>query len=406
MTVQVILREWDEQEVELSLPAVTELRERHGAKFQVFPSWQTAGRYLVRPLGVAGSVSLPGCQLLIEPKVELDVAVHMLGEVLGAGGSLPTLGSGEADHHHTAVTAAVAAWFSRLTLPVVERHLRRRYQLHEADLVAVRGKIEVAPSIRTIFRTFPPQQRCSFDEFTADTLENRMLRAASVILSGRPGLTRGTSAELRRIDHALYDVHLTIPPRWERDRRVPDRAARDYEPPLALAEWVLERASPELGNPQTPRPFQTFLIEMHSIFESYVAARLSAALSTVGWRANAQVAERLDPSGALFETRPDILVTSPTGQRTILDTKYKAFDESFRPSESDVYQMITYCVTRGATTGYLVYPERHAGQVPRRYTIAGSGTTLWAWPIVLGHSVANLRSSVDALAAALVDAKT
>lgn len=388
------------------MPAVAELRERHGAKFQVLPSWQAVGRYVVRPLGVAGSVSLPGCQLLIEPKVELDVAVHMLGETLASGGALPSLGPGETVHRQTDLTAAVAAWFSRLTLPVVERRLRRRYQLHEADLVAVRGKIEVAPSIRTIFRTFPPQQHCSFDEFTADTLENRMLRAASVILSGRPGLTRSTAAELRRIDHALYDVQLTIPRRWEREKRVPDRAAREYEPSLALAEWVFERVSPELGSPQVPRPFQTFLIEMHSVFEDYVAARLRGALKSSGWHADTQVAERLDPSGTLFETKPDIVLTSPTGERIILDTKYKAFDEAYRPAEADVYQLITYCVTRGAPTGYLVYPERHAGQVPKRYTIAGSGTTLWAWPIVLGQGVANLRLSVDGLAAALTRPET
>lgn len=89
-------------------------------------------------------------------------------------------------------------------------------------------------------------------------------------------------------------------------------------------------------------------------------------------------------TGSLFDTKPDIIVTSPRGKLIILDTKYKPFDEAFRPAEADVDQLLTCCVTRGAAIGYLVYPGRQAGQVPKRYTIARSGTTLWTWPIILG----------------------
>jgi hypothetical protein len=49
----------------------------------------------------------------------------------------------------------------------------------------------------------------------------------------------------------------------------------------------------------------------------------------------------------------------------------------------------------------LVYPERHVGRVRSDTPSQATGRRYGRWPIVLGQGVANLRLSVDGLAAAL-----
>jgi 5-methylcytosine-specific restriction enzyme subunit McrC len=387
-------------ELELSQEAASKLRMKFGSQFEVTPSWNAPGRFTVTPKGVVGAVCIPpGHQLLIEPKVELDVAVYMLEAVLRAGGRAPELRDEEALMADASLTAVLATWFSGLALPLVERSLLHRYRLQTDRLVTVRGRINVASTTRQGFRA-PPTLVCEFDEFTPDTTENQMIRAAAVILGGIPGLSPTTARALRRIDSLLGDVSLRVPMRWEREAVRLDRLSRSYAPALAVAEWVLQRSSPEVGPRDRVRMFETFLIVMHEVFEAFIGEALGQRLTARGFRVRAQDESKLDQAGA-FSIKPDIVAWRDGAPPVILDTKYKAFDEAYRPVEADIYQLLSYCVALRARRGFLVYPEKTAGQHPRSYFITGAGVEVNLFPIVLGSGRQGLSRSVDELARAV-----
>lgn len=400
MTAPIRLREWERRVVALPAHDAGELRNRYGTVFDVAPAWGRAGEFDVRPRGVIGSIRLRSCHLVIEPKVELNVAMHML-EASISSGRLPTIEPPGVETPHEHLGSVLAHWYVGLVLPVLQRSMLRRYRPFEEPLQAVRGRVAIAGSMRASVRTAPPRLICNFDEFSENTVENQVLRAAAIVLAAFPGLPPRLSFGLRRIDDLLSGADLRIPPRWERERIRLDRLSAAYEHPLALANWVLDRLSPELHAGQAMRQFPAFLVQMHEVFEAFVARRLEDLLPPHGYRVMAQRTWPVDVARQLFTMRMDIDVTSPSGARVVLDTKYKPFDEAYQPAEADIYQLLTYCQVTGASAGYLVYPERTALQQPRTYRIAGIDLPVTLFPVALGQGRVALEGSVSQLAGAL-----
>jgi hypothetical protein len=59
--------------------------------------------------------------------------------------------------------------------------------------------------------------------------------------------------------------------------------------------------------------------------------------------------------------------------------------------------MITYCVTRGAKEGVLIYPTSGL-QAPRTSDIVNAGVRLTLYPVDLGQGRERLSESLDGLA--------
>ncbi|MFD0503648.1 hypothetical protein ACFQ0G_13090 [Streptomyces chiangmaiensis] len=141
----------------------------------------------------------------------------------------------------------------------------------EATLPVVRGRIRHADQLRRHFgRAFPVE--ASYEEFTEDIPENRILLTAARRLLALPGVPTACRSELRRVIAALPDVG-DVPS----TRALPDWTADPHnarlQTAIRLGELVLRGASYELDGGGTV-PVDGLLINMEKVFEDFVAVSL------------------------------------------------------------------------------------------------------------------------------------
>src|SRR5690606_412825 len=147
----------------------------------------------------------------------------------------------------------------------------------------------------------------TYDEFTTDIAENRILRAAVERLLRLPGLPREVRRRLLHQRMRLADVAVLVRgrplPAWR-----PSRLNARYQQALRLARAVLENASPEHG-PGGLR-VDGFLFDMNKLFEDFVTVALREALRGSGYRARFQDPHWLDEAAAI-RMRPDLVLYGP-----------------------------------------------------------------------------------------------
>ncbi len=147
----------------------------------------------------------------------------------------------------------------------------------EESALVVRGRLREAEQIRRHFGRTPPVE-IVHDAYTADTAENRILRAAAerlLRLPGVPGPVRRRLAHQRaRLADAQPLVRGQELPRWQ-----PSRLNSGYQPALRLAEAVLRGTSPEhRPSGADPLTVDGFLFDMNQLFEDFVTVALDEAL--------------------------------------------------------------------------------------------------------------------------------
>ncbi|GAA3214332.1 hypothetical protein GCM10020256_15080 [Streptomyces thermocoprophilus] len=113
------------------------------------------------------------------------------------------------------------------------------------------GRIREAEQIRRHFGRTPPVE-IAYDAYTADTAENRILRAAVERLLRLPGLPGDVRRRLAHQRVRLADASPLVRgqqlPRWQ-----PSRLNARCVPALRLAEAVLRGSSPNTGRPAPNR---------------------------------------------------------------------------------------------------------------------------------------------------------
>ncbi|MET9254872.1 restriction endonuclease [Streptomyces sp. NPDC003717] len=246
-------------------------------------------------------------------------------------------------------------------------------EVAESALV-VRGRLREAEQIRRHHGRTPPVE-IVHDVYSADTAENRLLRAAVerlLRLPGVPGPVRRRLAHQRvRLADASPLVRGQALPRWQ-----PSRLNRRYQPALRLAEAVLRGASPEHRPPGADAlAVDGFLLDMNQLFEDFVTVGLRAALRELGLTARLQDPHHLDTAG-LVRIRPDLVATTADGRTpvAVVDAKYKV-ERADGLLNADLYQALAYATVLGLREAHLVYA---AGRWPERShevrgTAAGPG---------------------------------
>jgi 5-methylcytosine-specific restriction enzyme subunit McrC len=127
-----------------------------------------------------------------------------------------------------------------------------------------------------------------------------------------------------------------------------------YAPTLGLCRLVLRHLT--LQETVGTHPFASFLVDMPRLYESFVTARLRAALPAYGLRVVAQRSDFLDEARSVG-IRPDVLVYRMSGRRPVLvlDAKYRRADQG--DLNRDLYQVSAYLDRYELGCGVLVYPR-------------------------------------------------
>jgi len=363
-------------------------------------------RYL-RARQMVGVIAADGCSLEILPKVDPSGAaentgtvrarlVHMLDVALGLG-----LSTGEATtmaHRADSLLEIFITLFADRLLSEARRGLPRRYQAHEDDLRALRGRLNVVRQF-TIFAVRPDRLACRFDALDADVPLLQIMKACVLLLTGH---TRSVDAQrkLAELRFLLADVRDVDPGALPWRQVQIDRSSRRWRLLLDLAQLLLRGHWQQTHAEARAPKGVTLLFPMNDLFERYIAVELRRSLAGTGLDVVAQggFAYCLGPwiegkkvIGDSHPTRPDIIVKNGDRVVAVLDTKWKHLAKGV--SHADLYQMMAYSRLYECHHLTLLYPS-----APGEGATVLSARGIPPGPDRLQIATISLEQSVDARA--------
>nr|WP_258044225.1 McrC family protein [Streptomyces sp. SM11] len=361
------------------------------------------GHWLLRAGSSVGAVRVPGGPVVrIMPKTPVGRLFFLLGFSLDPARAWRDSREGSIDTGgHEDVVPALAHAVERQIDVALRQGVLQGYRTMEESALFVRGRIREADQVRRRFGRTPPVE-ISYDAYTADTAENRILRAAVERLLRLPGVTapvrRLLARQRLRLADALPLVRGRELPRWQ-----PSRLNSRYRPALRLAEAVLRGTSPEHRPAGAdPLPVNGFLLDMNKLFEDFVTVGLRQAVREHGLTARLQDAHHLDAAERVG-IRPDLVVRSGDGRApvAVVDAKYKV-ERADGLLNADLYQALAYATVLGLPEAHLVYA---AGREPVRvHEVHGSGIRLFQHSVDLSRPPAALLTALEHIARHLAGA--
>ncbi|MGW9599938.1 restriction endonuclease [Streptomyces albidoflavus] len=367
------------------------------------------GHWLLRAGSRVGAVRTPGGPVVrIMPKTPVSRLFFLLGFSLDPTRAWRDSREGTVDTGaYDDVVPALAHAVERQIDGALRRGVLQGYREVEESALVVRGRLREAEQIRRHFGRTPPVE-IVYDAYTADTAENRILRAATerlLRLPDVPGPVRRRLAHQRvRLADAQPLVRGQELPHWQ-----PSRLNSRYQSALRLAEAVLRGTSPEHRPGGTdPLIVDGFLFDMNQLFEDFVTVALGEALLEHGLTARRQDVHHLDAAG-LVRIRPDLVVRTGDGRTplAVADAKYKV-EKGDGLLNADLYQALTYATVLGLREAHLVYA---AGRRPERFhevrgTAAGPDSRrmrIYQHSLDLSSDPARLLASLRHIAARLAE---
>ena len=128
------------------------------------------------------------------------------------------------------------------------------------------------------------------------------------------------------------------------------RKLEHYSDALGLAKLILLNFSPDLRRGEDD--VLAILFDMNVLWERFIHRILQRDLGKSGYNVSYQNAKRF------WNTRlvkPDLVLTTPQGERVIVDTKWKLI-RGDRPSDADLKQMFVYNLFWQTDRSILLYP--------------------------------------------------
>lgn len=345
--------------------------------------WTVAAQYVV------GTLRRGDLVVRVAPKVGAVQVLTLLARADGA--SWLTIDTEQVDvDDQSDLSAVLARLFCAEAAAALAGGPLRGYRTEDQTLPVLRGRVRLRDQYLRRFGQLVPLE-VTVDEWTVDTDENRLIRSAALVLLQQPGLSRAVELDLRRIDRILTDATPLTPgepaPPWG-----PTRINARLHNLLGLSELVLRHGG--VDNDPGETPVHGFWLNMATLFERLLARLLEEADPL--WRQPTN--QPLDSRGEL-QFRPDFLREDGFAVTAVADAKYKLLGDAGKPSNADVYQLVTYCARLGLVQGHLLYAD--GGAAPAPYVIPGTGISVAVHRIDLTNSLPKLEARVHALASVL-----
>lgn len=347
----LFLREYERCRCEsLIKEQATILRERFARQLTVDWNW-SLGAWELTAKQYVGVIVLDDLRIHIEPKVNLQNLFYML-----------TYAYDLADFRREAVALTpgedifefIVVIFLRQVEQLVQRGIYRTYVTEEENQPYLRGRLLLADHLqRNALHVQRFYQRTS--EFTADVLENRILRYTLGMLARLDYRKPGLRQQIRRVASAFAEVSPVAMAPADCDRVVYTRLNAAYRTRISLARLLIQHLSLEAGRGSTQ--FAAYLLDMNKVFEHFVARFLADHFAS-----HASIQVEIQPDIWLDTDHqhkgiPDVVLRQNGRPHLVLDTKYKTFRD--KPEEADRNQMVIYCHTLGLPRGVLIYADDH-----------------------------------------------
>lgn len=267
---------------------------------------------------------------------------------------------------------AIASLFSSELESALNKGFHRSYRRENEAVDQLRGRINVQQQLQRQGPT-PTKFECSYDELTADTIVNRAVLYASVLLT-QLVRDRGLSQALDRHQQLLRRrVSLTPVRPVDLEGIELNRLASHYTDLLRFTKLILRSVFLEELRTGSRSSF-ALLVNMNEVFELAVERAVREALSDrFGWTVKGQASSQSLVTGGkrTITIQPDVLVRDEDGKVALVgDAKWKLDeprDGNREPSNADIYQMVAYELAHGVP-GMLFYPAQH-NQVRSEYSV-------------------------------------
>ena len=161
------------------------------------------GLYRIEPVGKVGSVRTPTVQLEVRPKERLGL--DRLLFLLGYAGDQGFREDSVAAVEEADLWSALAESLAQLADRALSRGVLQGYLNVDESLRTVKGRIRISDQISRRPGMLVPLE-VSYDEFTEDIAENRILRAALERMSQVPGVRPEVLSRLRQLKGKLAAV--------------------------------------------------------------------------------------------------------------------------------------------------------------------------------------------------------
>lgn len=309
------------------------------------------GLWTVKDVTRVGTVAIGPRLLHFRPKVRLDSLVYMAST---AGDGIDLRDDPAHVRAQRSVPEAFAAALTHAVARATRAGLLKGYRRTEAASSVVRGRWDVS---RQLSRRpgVPLPVEVTFDDYTEDILENRILLGALLVALGFKRLDQRLARRIR----ALCDDFVNVEP-VSVGAGLPsvsfDRRNSHYRPALRIADWILRSAAWTTAAGASRGG--TFLIEPAALFERFVAESLRVHVTHAGLSLATQDASWSLDAERLVRMRPDIVIRRGPQPVAVIDTKYKRREAAqLSPPNSDVYQALAYALATGIRRAHLIYAE-------------------------------------------------
>ena len=316
-----------------------------------------------------GVIQVPGLQVEILPKIdeadlnwkdgkETQVRRNLL-YMLSVAGQVPVRERDVArlTSRKASLSETLAAIFADRLRRELLRGPERAYIHREENLRKFKGKLLIAQQVR---HNAVHRERffCRFDEFSEDTLMNRIFRAACRVLLNATH-TPSTQDRLRHCLLLLDGVEDVFIHDELFDQITITRQNERFADVLHFCRLILQGRSPTVQAGRE-RSF-SLLFDMNRVYEDFIAAFLKKQVipHLDGYRLYPQAKNQRrhlmrDRDRGVLLLQPDILIKS-NDRQLVLDTKWKQF--SGKVGRNDLYQIYAYTKRYECQRSVLLYPQ-------------------------------------------------
>ena len=349
----------------------------------------TPGLFDVRPGSTIGMTTSDLLTVVIQPKLPIERVMFLMSYAL-----YPRAFQTDTPNASTAPTLheAVIPTFVHHVRAAIRPGVLQGYRTREEAMSSVRGRIRISDQAIRRFGIAPPIE-VTFDDFTEDIDENRILRAALHRLHRLPIRSPSSRQMLSALEPRLSAVSLVNYESHDLPEFHWTRLTHRYSPAVALAQLILTNTAREaqLGSTRA----RGFLVDMNRVFEDFVVVALREALGS-----NARHFRQGDGRLRLdFDRRvtlkPDISWWRQNQCVFVGDVKYKKIrvDGVLHP---DLYQLLAYTVATDLSEGLLIYAAGEDEDIV--HSVGHTDKRLRVTTLDLSGSIRNLLGQIDDLA--------
>ncbi len=399
------LREFQERDVKLDEAEIAFLLDRRDdLHIDTRPSRMGAESWQLKPASRCGIVPLPsGRTIYIEPKAPIGNVLHMLRYAYDAFKMREEpVGLQRIDE----LLEALVSIFAKRVELLITHGLLRSYQSRHENLLQMRGRLDVAGNIR---HNLAGRHRlmCNFDEFTTDIPENRILRCTLYLVRRAAQWNVRTNQDLDYCERRMAEVDLVHITDDDFAELRFTRLNEHYRTPLNLARLLINMLS--VSQRPGGRKAVPLLMDMEKVFEAFLQRLVEEYFAPTNVSVRFQkYSKRLDVNG-IVELKPDIVLLREDAAVCIADAKYKLGagaeengEDTSKPANADIYQMLAYCIGYGVREAVLLYPEPR-GRRPIVISRAGVEVCIHSLGIDLAGSHDQFQRQATALCDELAD---